>query len=701
MELDGSNGPFGQSKSPKVEVTAQSSLFLISYTDVPSLSSKWQISVFIDIPTIDFYKDELANSKLSRFNKQFKLQNLKENIFKSFTGGNEEFWNQWVAQCDQGDHKFVMRVSSSGSLRYVETIRFLVESVYQKLQMHQERLRVEFWLDASPTSHKWFTTFLNPRLLQSGIVRFNHVSTQANTMPSSPFKEYYSLLSKKFEDSQSSDEESQPIDSIVIVTNSTGVRALLTILSDRPLTNFISRESIEMLHDSALKKARGPSDEEDTPLKRESSSLLSFQNQLITSNKDKSVRVRSLSLNRRASVATPPSVKQQRMEHATPADQDEAAYENQLDISDEEDDDDDENESNSDKIDDDDDDGISFNVPSKLSHTRSSDFIAGGWNAGMNGRVRSLSLMDPPLRKPFSTTQGGGLPLSMTNTGDETSSGDNMRITNIYVHDGDFQDSTDPSSTAVKKPRKKPNRLPSRQSSANGLIPPEFYSRISSPSTSASSSNTSLQNFSIAPGTFSKMAPTGVTNQGSGNTDSLFEKNLINKSFEETRKSNLLDSIIEKLRNQDQHPDKNGLALNFVSNKTIPSQILDEEDLLMSGAGGVNINRNFSVEQISNEDDHSNSTVVPSQSKGTVDKEEESANTIAPPKVALDLSKIKLYDDDPAPPSTPSQPQETPAASSSSNDRARPKYKKAVTLDLYGDDDLENSGGWVLGGNSR
>ncbi|GAV52893.1 hypothetical protein ZYGR_0AI01750 [Zygosaccharomyces rouxii] len=698
MELDRSSGPFGQNKSPKVEVKAQSSLFLISYTDVPSLSDEWQVSVFIDIPTIDFYKDELANSKLSRFNRQFKLQHLKENIYKSLTGGNEEFWERWLAHCSRNDRKFVMRVSSSGSLRYVETIRFLVESVYEKLQMYQEQIRIEFRLDASPTSHKWFTTFLDPRILKSGIVRFSHVGTQTSEMGTSPFKEYYNLLSRKFEESQSSAKDPESIDSIVIVTNSTGVRALLTILSDRPLTNFITRESIEMLHDSALRKAHSPSAEEDTPLKRESSSLLNFQNQLITSNKDKAVRVRSLSLNRKSNMATPLSVRQQRAESGAPTDQEEAACEDELDVSDGEDEDDDENESDGDKLDDDDDDGISFNVPSRLSHTRSSDFIAGNWNPGMNGRVRSLSLMDPPLQKPFATKQGGEWPLSMTSMNDEASARENMRITNIYVHDGDFQDPADPSSTAVKRHRKRPSKLLSRQSSANGLIPPEFYSRISSPSTSASSSNTSLQNFNITPGTFSKMASTGVTNQGGGNTDSLFEKNLINKSFEETRKNNLLGSIIERLQNQNQQPDKNGLALNFVSNKTIPSQILDEEDLLMSGAGGVNISRNFSAEQISDEDNRSNSTVVLPPSKESDDAE--STNNAATPTVALDLSKIKLYDDDPVQ-TPPPQSSETPEAGSSSNDRARPKYKKAFTLDLYGDDDLENSGGWVLGGNSR
>ncbi|CAR26903.1 hypothetical protein ZYGR_0I01750 [Zygosaccharomyces rouxii] len=695
MEFDRSRRPFGQSESPKVEVKAQNSLFLINYTDVPSLSDEWQISVFIDIPTIDFYKDELTNSKLSRFNRQFKLQHLKETIYKSLTNGNEEFWDQWLTHCSNGNRKFVMRVSSSGSLRYVETIRFLVESVYEKLQKHQEQLRIEFRLDASPTSHKWFTTFLDPKILQSGIVRFSHVGTQTNAMRPSPFKDYYNLLSKKFEESQSGAKESQSIDSILIITNSMGVKALLTILSDRPLTNFITRESIEMLHDIALKKAH--STEEDTPLKRESSSLLNFQNQLITSNKDKAVRVRSPSIGRKTSIATPLSMRHHRGGSVASLDQEDADYEDELNDSDDEDEDEDEDESDSDRKDDEDDEGISFNVPSKLSHTRSSDFLSAAWNPGMNGRVRSLSLMDPPLRKPFATRQGGGLPLSMGSTDDEASPSENMRITNIYVHDGDFQDPADPS-TATKRYRKRASKLPSRQGSANGLIPPEFYSRISSPSSSASSSSTSLQNLNMAPGTFSKMAFAGGSSQGSGHTDSLFEKNLINKSFEETRKNNLLDSIIEKIQNRNQQLDKNGLALNFVSNKTIPSQILDEEDLLMSGAGGVNISRNFSLEHISDEDNRSNSTVVSPPSKED-DNDTESTYTATTPTVALDLSRIKLYDDDPVPPPPP--PPENPETSSSSNDKARPKYKKAVTLDLYGDDDLENSGGWVLGGNSR
>lgn len=715
MEFDRSRRRYSQEEGPKVEVKTQSSLFLISYTDAPCVCDEWDVSVFIDIPTIDFYKDELTNTKLSRFNRQFKLHHLKESIYKSLTRGDEEFWERWLSE---GGKKFIMSISSSGSLRYVETIKFLVESVYTKLRSHVREVKVEFRLDVSPTTYKWFTSFLDPRVLEDEVVCFTQVHESG---PLSPFKDYYNLLSKKFEESQSGVKSSESIDSISIITNSTGVKALLTILSDRPLTNFITRESLEMLHDSALKKAHSPSHEEDTPLKRESSSLLNFQDQLLTSNKDKSVKVRSLSINRRSNMAMPLPMSPRRVGSAVSIDQEEADYEDELDgagnedveLEDEEISNDNKDE-DEDEDEDEDDDGISFTVPTKLSHTQSSELLSTTWRPIRNGRTRSLSLMDPALRKPFETTQGG-LPLSMAATEDEASSSENMRITNIYVHDGDFQDSTD----LGKRHRRKTSRLVSRQSSANGLIPPEFYSRISSPSTSASSSNTSLQNVNMAPGTFSKMATAGGNTQETGNMDSLFEKNLINKSFEETRKNNLLGSIIEKLQSQNQNPDKNGLALNFVSNKTIPSHMLDEEDLIMSGGGGVNISRSFSPEYTSEDDNRSNSTMVLPSNRDD-DNDMESTNTVATPTVALDLSKVKLYDDEPqrrqqdqtspSPPPSSSvsslsvQPQENPdaqASSSLSGNRPPPRYKKAFTLDLYGDDDLENSGGWVLGGNAR
>ncbi|SJM83484.1 uncharacterized protein ZBIST_1082 [Zygosaccharomyces bailii] len=705
MSSDKPGGRWPHGYRPKVEVQAQNSLFLINYSDVPSetaqetvepLARQFEVSVFIDIPTIDFYKDELTNTKLSKFNKQFKLHLLKESIYKCFTNGNEKFWGRWLKSSGDGSSCRVS-IASSGSLRYVETIKFLVETVYEKLEEYIAcgRLQLRFNLDASPTSRKWFSTFLDHRLLQAGMVTFTQIGRPACEMGPSPFKEYYMTLTKKFEEIENGTGDPNCITSVVIVTNSTGVKALLTILSDRPLTNFISRESMKMLHDYALKKSHVPINQEETPLKRESSSLLNFQNQLLTSNKDKSVRIRSVSLNRRANVVasaaapmspSPPrtnsmaSMHQDEPKHIDEFDQRETREPGEDDIDGDDDDDNEDDENDNDE----DDDGISFNVPSKLSRSGSSELLSSAMTRGRSGRIRSLSLMDPALRKPFAQNM---LSPPLIPTDDEGSSNENARVSNIYVHDGDFYDQD---GIITKRNRKRQIKL-SRHSSANGLIPPEFYSRFSSPSTSASSSNTSLQNLHLAPGTFSKMAG----NHGNGNApvDSLFEKSLINKSFEESRSHNMFGSLIERLnQSSNAHNGKNDLALNFVSNKTIPLHMLDldEEDLLMSGT-----NRPISSEETSDDDSRSNSTVVPMNREDESSSPDQNSPRDTTPTMTIDLTKIKLYDD----PS--SQPLKHNIQKPSAAEQPKPKYKKAVTLDLYGDDDLENSGGWLLGGNAR
>lgn len=762
--MKSSNSQHSHVYHPKVEIKSQNSLFIISYSDIPpfsrsrsvdletptTLASKvceFNIFLYIDIPTIDYYNDELTDNKRSKFNRRFKLHLLRDSIFNSFTNGNLQFWDQMMTNNHKQKKHCTISISSSGSLRYVETTKFLIETCYEKLATYIEAklMDLKFKLEVSPTSHKWFTTFLSKEVVERGIIEFIDIGSYSNISEtvSTPFKEYYAQLNAKFTSNPQCNEQEtvKSLDSIIIITNSTGVKALLTILSDRPLTSYIFQESIDALHDNALRKKDTTkismdSSEEETPLKRESSSLLNFQNSLLTSNKDKSVRIRSLSINRRSNRAqgfkteeipnnapsggTPNSSGGSVMlstpsHRGSPTKKSNLAIETKFPLDEdadceeveEEDDDDDDDEDNQN-----DDDGISFSVPSKLSRSGSSTDIAlNALNSSRRGRFRSLSLMDPALKGPFFQP---GIS-SLDTTEDEMSSNDGGRITNIYVHDGEF-DELDANSS--RKGRKKFNKnLLSRQNSSNGLIPPEFYSRISSPSTSASSSTSSLQNLNLAPGTFSKWlaqgdSATSASNFSNTDLNPLFEKSLINKSFEETRKqtsTNLFSTLMGGLN------QKNPLALNFRPNKIIPPdiQIMDEEDKLMSGLH--NGNSNFSAEETSEDESRSTSTVVPEKYNAINDSNDNNINdkpTNESAKVGASFKNLnfslnlQLYNDQNDPKDTEKNGTATKGTTQTKEsfqeqELPKPKYKKAITLDLYGDDDLDNMGGWILGGNAR
>lgn len=738
-------------QSPKVEVKSRHSLYIISYSDVPAVTrsrsrsrlrsadgsegsgvdaaSKCRelcVSLYIDIPTIDYYNDELRDNRLSRFNKRFKLHLLRESIFQSFTNGNDAFWNQLMENVtEKRVKKCTISISSSGSLRYVETVKFLIEACYDKLAEYVEQNKVDlrFKLEVTPTSHKWFTTFLSKQIIERELVEFVELGTNSKISESSttPFKKYYAQLNAKFPSHNQVKRDSKKFDSIVIITNSTGVKALLTILSDRPLTSYIVQESIDALHDNGLRKKDSQNtidgSEDETPLKRESSSLLSFQNSLLTSNKDKSVRIRSRSLNQRVNriqaAQNDEILLNKNSLRDSPTPRSSLANETQLDVNVDEGDlddlgedygsfDDEEEEEDDDDEEEDNEDGLSFSVPSKLSRSGSSDALSSSMQYTRPTRFRSLSLMNPEQKGSF----------ALGPTDDEASSVDGSKIANIYIHDGEFEE-TD--SVATRKNKKKVNKaLISRQSSSNGLIPPEFYSRISSPCTSASSSTSSLQNLNMAPGTFSKWlgpdsSATTTTNSQKENFHPLFEKNLITKSFEETRNKssmNLFSTLMGAT------PDKNPLALNFKSNKSIPPsevQVMDEEDRLMSGYH--NGNNNYSTEEISEDDTRSTSTVVPDKFGfgGSIDRDidKDNRSVSEQPKLGNSLRNLnlnlKLYDDteeikNPKKVETDVTPE---VKSGGAENVAKPKYKKAITLDLYGDEDLDNAGGWILGGNAR
>nr|CAI6439690.1 AIF_HP1_G0010780.mRNA.1.CDS.1 [Saccharomyces cerevisiae] len=230
------------------------------------------------------------------------------------------------------------------------------------------------------------------------------------------------------------------------------------------------------------------------------------------------------------------------------------------DDEDDDDDDDDDDES--------DDEGLSFYAPSILSRSGSStDVLSSGIDSmaknskETRGRFRSLSLMDPALQKPFNQKFPNSQQPDSAGASSPKRSTSSNHFTNVYVHDGDF-DGTDTinnkknlsSATLIKRKSLMNRNL--APSISNGLIPPEFISRISTPSTSASSSNSSLNDMSTVSNAFSKLLNDTSKKQkflnspipqhtqqaspllmrNNSNSNLLFEKNLINKSFEELRR---------------------------------------------------------------------------------------------------------------------------------------------------------------------
>ena len=682
---------------PKVKVKRVDSLFLISYSDasrwtqrtVPS-PHEFHVSLYVDIPTIDYYNDQLTHNRISRINKKFKLHKLKEQILASITNFDEDAWGVILDNATpQRPVNFVFSVSSSGALRYVETIKFLVESCWEKIRSSSKPVHAHFKLQVSPTSLIWFKTFLDKSLLARAAVEFEVIGNyNMITSSTTPFKEYYAKLNDKF----TKKSKSSTCDTIIVVTNSTGVKALLTILSDKPLTSYLSKDSLEALHSNALQKKPTKPDnteatdsDDETPLKRDSSSLLNFQNSLITSNKDKSVKVRTIPYvprtpysrrgeNRNTFQVGNDNQSTDDDAHNSNLEEFEPDYDSDAD----EEDDDEDNEN---------DDGISFSVPSRLSRCGSeSDFSSKmPEEETTSRRFRSLSLMDPAQQAPFAQDtlpDGTRVPLSMENLEDEmcspTANYLHQGPTNIYVHDGQFGGG--PAPATVRRSRRIP-RPKSANSVSTGLIPPEFFSRISSPSSSNSSSNTSLSNLNILPGTFSKLLePTndGLDEDGTA----VFKRSLIDKPSRDLKKP-LLNFPSNPLAAH----DMNRFALNFKSNKTIPlnAKALDDEDLLMSGHG------NFG-EQTSEEDTKSNADSISTLIRPSSVK---SASLAASP--ALKSLKLQIYGDS-------DQDQKPVGEDTSSNpEPVKPKttYKKPkFTLDLYNDEEVQSTGGWLLGGNA-
>lgn len=319
---------------PKITVKAKHSFYHLLYSELNNdmIKPNWEqydINLYIDIPTFDYYNDELNDLKLSKFNKKFKLNKLKWSIWKSMTNNIDTFWfnlfNMIIAnkQTKKDEKKFVINLSfhSSGSIRYVQTIKFLIEKIYHLIHENDDFPKLDTLIDlkinieVSKLSLFWFERFIEPGIFSriNFIKNFNH--DKDDSIEKSPFKEYFTKLNSKFSNNIINCTTNK-FDTIIIITNSTGIKALLTILEDKPLTHFMDQNSINEFYSCSIINSGKNKDKvkvannaetcgkdtnclETTNLKRESSSLLNFQSSLLTSNKDKSVRVRSLSLNRK------------------------------------------------------------------------------------------------------------------------------------------------------------------------------------------------------------------------------------------------------------------------------------------------------------------------------------------------------------------------------------------------------------------
>ncbi|CCD23581.1 Snd1p NDAI_0B05480 [Naumovozyma dairenensis CBS 421] len=967
-----SSSSFKHTYSPKVSVKAIDSLFLLNYSDIPppnssptSLSINQHTSIpddnfeilkdsnifnfflYIDIPTIDYYNDELKHNKLSKFNKKFKLNRLKDHILNSFTNNNNKTFWDFLTRYHKTQEKEKLKVNvsilSSGSLRYVETIKYLIESIFINLlnSINLNILSLSFKISATPTTFKWFTTFLNKDLLNKKLISFDIINqlyssssssssssslsspqqssyNTTDSLTASPFKDYFTKLTYKFDkihDSNSSS-DNNTIDSITIITNSTGVKALLTILADKPLINFISQESIKELHDiKNVSDSNDNSNNNQPSLKRESSSLLNFQDRLITSNKDKSVRIRSLSINRRTNkahifntqiptnnlnnnnrlastvlttqnnnhhhkhgspidthdstlttlptmninklidhrpasmsvshsrtpsfsssnathsllslpsanslmitpIASPKPCLLQQHQHSSSTSLinydntnihhhnhnhhhhhhhmhslnktrslasnnsfDESIIEydedgidsetgsikdhmqryttnnsnreefNNQEVVDEDEyddyDDDDEEEEEEEEENSDDEDGISFHAPSLLSRTSTiSEHISPPPppdtqnNTVKKNRFRSLSLMDPALKRPF---------VRNLNQNQNQNSTSTSNFANIYVHDGHFIDKNNTNTTTASTKRSRSNTLKNNanmnnsnnSTNGNGLIPPEFYSRISTPMSSRHSSNHSLENLNtpirMTSPLLANVIPIKVEEHKSGNkfkesahdmhhsasSTSLFERSLINKSFEEIRKqekSNIFHKLIEEKNANKLLSTNNKIALNFNS--------LQDEDIIMSGYTSSQIH-------LQNQSQHSDMDCSSKSSLSTyispnsachsgngfetdtetitikAPQNESSSTTnsaLSSSKIIKKIDSFDIYGDEYNNGAMFNQMSNSTVKNEPAikNNAPKQNYKKAISIDLYGDDgegtNPDNLGDWMLGGNTR
>ena len=238
------------------------------------------IKMFIDLPTIDYYNDELAHNKIMKFNKKLKVHTLRDFILSEFqipelklpsknvnqekTTRDDEYASLPAKDRKSFDDKifYDITIKSSGSLRYVGTIKYIIEECFSKLSEN----RCRFHIQVTQTSLKWFNTYLNKDILglsskfiEYKVINNNLIYSDGHSdVALTPFKEYYKELSRLFtskilpktntnESWQTQSENGTWDECIIVVTNNTGIKALLTILSDRPLTKFLTENSLNAL----------------------------------------------------------------------------------------------------------------------------------------------------------------------------------------------------------------------------------------------------------------------------------------------------------------------------------------------------------------------------------------------------------------------------------------------------------------------
>lgn len=825
--------------APKVKVRARPPLFVISCSDLPagrrnisatesitslgceydkenlrtketrkklrlalSHSTNLRISVYVDIASIDYYSDELIHTKVSRLNRKFKLHKVKQEIWKCFANDIDDniFWTELTNSVinDPRPEPFNMEISinSSGSLRYVETTKFLIDESYCRLKdiliKHPNKIGLSFKVDVSPTTRKWFETFLDANLLNSKFITFKYVSpcsSQGKMSASSiSFKEYFGQLNKKFE--KPGRKVSDELDSIIVITNNTGIKALLTVLSDRPLASYLDQESIEELSSMAnrnneslrehgrtrslslnrdanvarvFKTTRGDSKytktinslpEEDykrslpnarsnttsplnyrissgvdlnnasnsqytipvnlinaiidkadvmrtsssTSLKSDSTDLayLEYDNAFNVLRSTEDLQIGNLQMMDMFLKADSPysDIRQEPQPVKLPDEDDE-------DDGDEEDDEEDEDEDD----DEDDDEGLSLYVPALLTRHNSRD----NSNANVKNlnvesikteprkaRFRSLSLMEPARESHFRNDKNQTSIYSTSN--DELT--EQAKYTNVHVRDGDFEEEDGLSGALIgnhKKSRKRYLGPSTEKSVSQGLIPPEFYSRISSPATSTSSSGVSLTNlassFDRVPDKFAQWLSENGQQSSKSKGDSLFEKDLINKSLDDLRRQKSVDVFSTFMNGND---NKNGLALNFKSTSTKGNHMkkalnpasVDDEEGLISGSLSMNTQSTFhlpgSSDSLNSQDEFSTT-----ESTSTLRMQNHQKDPIS---TNLKKLRLQIYDEDESTSEICEAPVDSPPQTT---------IKRKVSIDLYGEKDNITDGGWVLGGNKR
>lgn len=657
------------SDTQKVSIKQFESLFLLSYSDISSSALRdgaqskilfnqennlkdFVINLYFDIPSIDFHnmtnKSSYSaynsnNNNLTKLNSK-----LRSNLFHFFTNENNTVWS--IISLLKKKLNIIINVFSSGSLYYVKTIKYLICQTLKNSNFNFHNIK--FNIQVNKTSYKWFNTFIKNESILS-MINFEFIDNNTNNRipnnhhSSSSFKNYFNELSLKFSDSVPSSSNPCSLDTILILTNKTGIKALLTILSDKPLSQFISSKNSENdisinnnitdsfnddkynynNSDSESTQERQNLDVISTFLKRNSSSLINFQKNMITSNKDKSIKVESSMTNL--------NVPKPYIDTDAP---------------------------------------LSFTFQSRY-HNRSK---------------RALSLIDPALKKPFST-------LNINYDVNTTSPKNNNKL-NVNSNNSLNKSFTSSSTSSI-------NSLLSDTDDTDADLESFMIQTIpSNINIDDGQFNETDQDQDDIQNKLKKLPIKNIETSPKPITESIFEKNLINKSFELSRKSinnnnplstsnfnskTLFKAFISGDFNDDSAENmSNG---NSDSDKMLRS--LDQEEKLM---------------MISNSSPSISTTCSDSVSSATTLKKISSNLNIQLQNILYgssnDIKNDKSIDGDSnelskqIPLNNVTIPDIEISNYDTSKKQPQKDYKPVISLNLYGSDDNIDSN-WMLGGN--